>query len=98
VILILSRYGETEFVDVGKAVGIKLVSMVDRTEVHIMFPGGKTLVLEYDKKFVGDIAYEEILFEQWMTRKGLYPVPGKFEASKWFGINKRDINVSWRWE
>ena len=97
-ILILSRYGETEFVDVGKAVSIKLVSMVDRTEVHIMFPGGKTLVLEYDKKFVGDIAYEEILFEQWMTRKGLYPVPGKFEASKWFGINKRDINVSWRWE
>lgn len=97
-ILILSRYGETEFVDVGKAVSIKLVSMVDRTEVHIMFPGGKTLVLEYDKKFVGDIAYEEILFEQWMTRKGLYPVPGKFEASKWFGISKRDINVSWRWE
>ena len=95
-ILILSRYGETEFVDVGKAVSIKLVSMVDRTEVHIMFPGGKTLVLEYDKKFVGDIAYEEILFEQWMTRKGLYPVPGKYESSRWF--ETKDVNVKWKWE
>jgi len=95
-ILILSRYGETEFVDVGKAVSIKLVSMVDRTEVHIMFPGEKTLVLEYDKKFVGDIADEEVLFEQWMTRRGLYPVPGRYERDRWF--EAKDVSVKWKWE
>jgi len=98
VILILSRYGETEFVDVSKAVSIKLVSKRVKTEVHIMFPGGKTLVLEYDKEFVGDIAYEETLFKQWLTKKGLYPVPGEFEASMWFGTSQRNINVDWRWE
>ena len=95
-ILILSRYGETEFVDVGKAISIKLVSMVDRTEVHIMFPGGKTLVLEYDKEFVGDITDEEVLFELWMTKKELYPIPGKYEKSRWF--KTKDVSVKWKWE
>jgi len=98
VILILSRYGETEFVDVSKAISIKLVSKTGKTEVRIMFPGGKTLVLEYNKEFVGDIAYEETLFERWLTKKGLYPVPGKFEADMWFETSLRDVSVSWRWE